>query len=570
MKKTIIILTVVATLFSACESFLDKEPLDKIGAESYFKTSKDLELYVNQFYDAFPSFGSFGAGLFWSDDNSDNMVMEEYNVRLAGFSVIPGNASDAGWKWDNLRSVNYFLQNCYRSEDSYKQNSQYIGEGYFFRAYFYYDLLTKFGDLPWVNEAYDAESKDLYNSRISRSIIVDSMLIDLDKAIDMMDLKSNVTEGRLSKEVALLFKSRVALFEGTWEKYHAGSEFAPGKADPNKYFRAAAEAAGKLIEMKTNSLFSTGNAKTSYYELFNKTDYSKNPEVMLWRKYGLSLGLTHRLQGYVLYRGSRRGYTKSFVDDYLCIDGLPLASHPERDNKSLLGIVNERDPRLAQIMWIPGDIRVAKGSDIVYFDKPFIDQTGEYNCLTGFQMKKGADPYVKDQDNSETGLIIFRYAEALLNYAEAKAELGDITQADIDKSINQLRKRSGVAALNISSIEKDPNWLFPSISPLLNEIRRERRVELACEGFRLLDLLRWRAHEVFINKRPRGFFFKQADFPNVDPKKDLKLDENNYIDPYKISLPNGYQFNPKRDYLLPLPTSELLLNSNLKQNPGWQ
>ena len=166
-------------------------------------------------------------------------------------------------------------------------------------------------------------------------------------------------------------------------------------------------------------------------------------------------------------------------------------------------------------------------------------------------------------------MILFRYAEVLLNYAEAKAELGELTQEDVDKTINLLRRRVGVADLRIDAIVNDPNWKFPEISPLLNEIRRERRVEFACEGYRLNDLLRWRAHELFVNKRPKGFYFNQSDFPEMIPNKDILLDEQGYVDPYKQSLPNGYQFNPERDYLLPLPTSELVLNSKLKQNPGW-
>lgn len=568
MKKTTILL-VLALLLSACESFLDRSPIDKIGSEAYFKTARDLELYVNQFYEHLPSFGDYGAGVYWSDDNSDNMVYEEYNVRLAGYTTVPGNAKDAKWEWDKIRSVNYFIGNYHRSEDAFEENSQYIGEGHFFRAWFYYDLLTKFGDLPWVNTAYDAESPELYNERLPRTVIVDSMLVDLDKAIACLHGKNEVAENRISKEVALLFKSRVALFEGTWEKYHAGTVFAPAQSDPARYFRQAADAAGKLMELNTLSLFTTGDGKTSYYELFNKNDYSKNPEVMLWRKYSLALGLTHRLQGYLLYRGSRRGFTKDFVDDCLFTDGLPRAAHPESSDKTLAGVVKDRDPRLAQMMWVPGDIRVVKGSEISYFDKPFIDQTGEYNCLTGYQLKKGADPYVTDQDNSETGLPLFRYAEALLNYAEAKAELGELTQVDIDKSVNKLRGRVGVAPLTMASITKDPAWKYPEVSPVLNEIRRERRIELACEGFRLTDLLRWKVAERLVNKRPRGFYFNQEEFPELIPGKDIRLDAEGYIDPYKESLSGGYQFNPQRDYLLPLPTSELVLNKKLKQNPGW-
>lgn len=568
-KMYLAILAILSILLGSCDSFLDREPLDKISSESYFKTSKDLELYVNQFYTSFPGYGGYDAGPFWTDKNSDNLVPESYDIRLAGYQTIAGNANDAGWNWGNIRSVNYMLANLDHLEASFDEAKPFIGEAYFFRSYFYYSLLTKFGDLPWVNKPYDTDSDELYDSRVARNVIVDSMLVDLDKAIEYIPNKSDVEEGRLSKEAALLFKSRVALFEASWEKYHEGTVFGVKNADYNKYYRAAIEAAKQIMDSNNFELYSTGDPKTSYYQLFNKTEYSDNKEVILARTYSLVLGLTHRSQNYLLFRGSQLGLSKDLVDDYLCIDGKPTASHEEFSDKDLLSIVHNRDPRLAQTMWIPGDLRIGTGPEPVYFEKPFIDMTGAYKCITGFQLKKGSDPYTIDTENAETGAITFRYAEVLLNYAEAKAELGELTQEDIDKTINLLRKRVGMAELVIDAISNDPNWKFPNISPLLNEIRRERRVEFACEGYRLDDLLRWRAHELFMNKRPKGFYFNQTDFPEMVSGKDILLDDEGYVDPYKQSLPNGYQFNPDRDYLLPLPTSELVLNPNLKQNPGW-
>lgn len=569
-NKISVCLLFIATLCVSCDSFLEREPLDKISSDVYFKTSKDLELYVNQFYEKFPGFGGYGIGYFGEDKNSDNLIYEDYDVRLAGYKTVPGNASDAGWSWGDIRSVNYMLANLGHIEGSMEEAKPFIGEAYFFRSYFYYSLLTKFGDLPWVNKPYNTDSEELYNPRVPRNVIVDSMLVDLDRAIEYIPLKKDVEEGRLSKEAALLFKSRVALFEASWEKYHNGTRFGVENPDFDRYYRIAADAALQIMNGNTFSLYTTGDPKTSYYQLFNKVSFTDNAEVILAKTYSLALGLTHRAQNYLLYRGSRLGLSKDLVDDYLCIDGKPTAVHHEYSDKDLLSVVKDRDPRLAQTMWIPGDLRrVVTGEDPLYFEKPFIDLIGENKCLTGYQLKKGSDPYVVDPENAETGVILFRYAEVLLNYAEAKAELGELTQEDVDETINLLRRRVGVADLRIDAIVNDPNWKFPEISPLLNEIRRERRVEFACEGYRLNDLLRWRAHELFVNKRPKGFYFNQSDFPEMVPNKDILLDEQGYVDPYRQSLPNGYQFNPERDYLLPLPTSELVLNSKLKQNPGW-
>lgn len=321
--------------------------------------------------------------------------------------------------------------------------------------------------------------------------------------------------------------------------------------------------------MGTYSLFTTGDPNTSYYNLFNKTEFQDNPEVILARTYSLLLGLTHRAQNYLIYRGSRTGLSKSLVNDYLCLDGKPVAAHPEHSDKNLTDEIKDRDPRLAQTIWCPGDLRYGVGEEPLYFELPFLNLTGEQHCTTGYQLKKGSDPYCVDTENAETGVIVFRYAEALLNYAEAKAELGEITQEDVDKTINVIRQRVGVAGLQLNNIANDPNWQFPALSPIINEVRRERRVEFACEGYRLDDLMRWRAHELIVNKRLKGYYYNASDFPEIVVGEGVYLDENGYVDPYQVSLPNGFQFNPERDYLLPLPTTELVLNGKLEQNPGW-
>src|SRR5690606_38171276 len=139
------------------------------------------------------------------------------------------------------------------------------------------------------------------------------------------------------------------------------------------------------------------------------------------------------------------------------------------------------------------------------FERAPVHLGGEANTTTGYQIQKGALPNKQLQQTdfgSTTAAIIFRYAETLLIYAEANAELSEISQTDIDRSINLLRRRVGMPDLVINSIVNDPNWEFPLLSPLINEIRRERRVELACEGYRLSDLLRWRGHALFVGKRP--------------------------------------------------------------------
>ena len=156
-------------------------------------------------------------------------------------------------------------------------------------------------------------------------------------------------------------------------------------------------------------------------------------------------------------------------------------------------------------------------------------------------------------ENSGQGVILFGYPEVLLNYVEAKAELNDISQADIDITINKLRERVGMSKLQMNNISVDPKWEFPTLSPIINEIRRERRIELAIQGFRQADILRWRAHELFAKKRPLGAKFNQSYYPAMVIGVDVFIDNKGYIDFYQKSLTNGYQFDPNRDYLYPLP-----------------
>src|SRR5690606_866739 len=185
---------------------------------------------------------------------------------------------------------------------------------------------------------------------------------------------------------------------------------------------------------------------------------------------------------------------------------------------------------------------------------------------TGYVIQKGYNPNMEYhvQQYEETPSILYRYGEVLLNYAEAKAELGELTQQDLDKTINLLRKRVGMPDLEIGNISPDPNWSFPDLSPMINEIRRERRVELMAEGFRWDDIARWAAaDELIIGQRPKGFKAAQLE------KNPFTVDSEGFLDPFQKAIPNGYGFVEGRDYLSSIPGSEIVLNPDLTQNPGW-
>lgn len=566
-----------ALLFVGCEEdFLDRPDLDDITSDSFWKTPNDLNLYILQFYTSLPSWnsGEWSGGIYWDDDDSDNLVYYDVNQRLAGNSTI--TTGNGNWSYGSIRSINIFLSKYEEVDAPFSEISQYVGEGFFFRAHFYFNLVKNYGAVPWISEPLAPDSELLFSERTPRNEVVDNIIADLDKAIEYLNSGEVSNGNRLSKEVALLFKARVALYEGTWEKYHANTPYGVSGSDGTSYLQTAAETSEFLMDNSAGyGIYSTGNTMEDYWSLFNQTDYAGHTEVMLWRDFDRDLGVAHNGQRYLPRIGGGRGLTKSLVDDYLCTDGLPISmSSLYQGDHGLMNVSANRDPRLAQSMFLPGDPMEKSGGVVAQeFEKAPLDQDGEAKCPTGYMIYKGANPDPVHYSTSGVGTTsspIFRFAEALLIFAEAKAELGNITQGDLDKSINLLRARVDMPPLMMSSIAADPNWLFPNLSPIINEVRRERHVEYGLEGYRFEDLMRWQAaDELIIGQRFKGAYFMQEDYPDLVVGVDVLLDENGYIDPHKNQIPGGFGFNPDRDYLLPVPTNEITLNPKLTQNPGW-
>ncbi|MBX3241820.1 MAG: RagB/SusD family nutrient uptake outer membrane protein [Chitinophagaceae bacterium] len=572
--KSIKIITgvLVVLVLSACrKDFLDRKPLDQVGASDYFKAPKDLETYVNQFYNnsIFPIANEYGL-----DFNSDNAVATNFDARLAGTRTLDNaNAISFG----AVRNVNYFFDNYKRIEglaafDDYKQ---YVGEAHFFRALIYFDLLKGWGDIQWFTSVPGTESPELLQQRDPRNIIADNIIKDLDTAA--MYLQAAKTDGaaRINKWMALLIQSRVALYEGTWEKYHAGDPFGVASPQPEKYFNKAVEAATKIMESGVYSIYSTGSPNTDYYDLFSKQrSYSGNTEIMFWKNFDNNLGKAEgafvREVNYRQRDPYEHSQTKELADSYLCTDGNPISGNPLFKGYANIGLeMQNRDSRFFQTFGMPGiPWRITVENIITKYDELYtiLNQGVPYYSPCGYVLRKGYDAREQYQVPIFEGTpgIIYRYGEALLNFAEAKAELGAITQDDIDKSIKLLRDRVGMPNLILSAIATDPEWDFPTLSPIINEVRRERRIELAAEGFRFDDIMRWAAaDELIVGKRPHGFKAAQL---AVNP---YPVDADGFLDPYQQKLPAGYGFKIGRDYLNAIPKDQLLLNPSLVQNPGW-
>ena len=591
--------------FACNDEFLERKPLTQLVAKDFFKTEQDLKFYVNSFYAYLPNHTGWNPGLFNGDSNSDNAIWStSYNTMLNGERVVP--ASGGGYSWTNIRNVNYFFDKIGDFAKSTDSNvKQYIGEACFFRAWLYFGLLKQFGDLPWIDKVLPPKEDALALERISRKTIAENIIKDLDKAIANMSNGTVGASNRVNKHVALALKARVCLYEGTWEKYHSGTVFGVSGSDGTTFIEKARDAAKLVIDSKIYDLYKGATPGKiegdEYYSLFNKTDYSGNKEVLFWAGNSTEQGMTHNMNRYIS-PGNGPQLTKSMVDSYLKKDG----TEPTKAEKEAVGLytptgkpsyikmhrlIENRDPRLMQSVIHIGEKVVSNwpdGRPDTTLPHLWLDSGGNVTGRTGFPIKKGKNEnyeQISGGNVGTVGAIIFRYAEILLIYAEAQAELGK--NAEAMAAIDKLRERVGMAKLSA---------VMPAGSNVLSEVRRERRVELLCEGFRLDDLFRWKEMRLIKGWRPKGIKYQgNADLeqyysgtfkPIIDvtgkkgnnalPKLEINkggffVDSNGFIDPYKNGLTNGYQFDENKDYLAPINQRDINLSKGkLKQNPGWK
>lgn len=606
IKYCIAISILLLFAVSCNDDFMERTPLDKISDANYWKTANDLKLYVNNLYnrndllakeDGWGSIGPYG----WDADNgSDTEVRYYYDTRMNGEKTIADDGD--GWgngDWESLRDINYFLDHYKSVEEltSFDAVKQYVGEALFFRSIFYFKKLCRYGDLPWSSTTITPESEILYLERSPRNEIATNILADLDNAIEYLPARAGgAWTGRVTKETAMALQARVALYEGTWEKYHANDAFKAAVNESQKFLEKAAKVSGDLIAMSEGNGYPALDgvgAEFGYRDLFNQEDYSGNKEVLFWRKY--QAGAINSIWDRYSANGSGRGATKNLMDSYLKSDGTPVAAN--YDDATLLKVAEGRDPRLAQTIQINDGkhFRWAAANPAIYFIAPSFDGwDSEESTPTGYQIYKGHNFRYADARPAGQGLqalIYFRYGETLLIYAESKAELGAITQSDLDKSINKLRDRVGMPHLT-TAVASDPNFEFATLTPIIQAIRRERKVELACEGFRVDDIMRWAAAgELIVGKIPVGakkaqwIGFNFSDYlPEATPDVSrqatfeervnaLEVDADGYVKIFKNTMnggTQGFKFNVGRDYLYPIPTNQLTLNPKLGQNPGWQ
>lgn len=579
--------------FSSCSDFLDREPITKPEAGNFLTGAIQVENYINGLYMTLPSFSKFGLGVRSEEKNSDNIIAEKYDARLHGQNNQFSGASDWQTGYQNLRKVNYFFHN-YKVPEA-QENEDVLslkGEAYFLRAYWHFDLLKKFGSIP-VMDAFWDENATIAGLQIpakTRNEVARFILSDLVEAKNLLHSRGKYSGIRINKEAAMILAMNVALYEGTWEKYHSSDDFASSTNESNYFLGEVINWGNELFGCGID-LYKTGqNPGDAFAALFNSKDLSGMGEVLLWRKYSSDEGVFHDVNGNlkagVVDSEGAAGITQSLVDNYLNADGTFIDPTNEKF-KDFKETFEGRDPRLIQTVMNEG-AKFASATTATpmhleeYTDEkkntispPKLAGDGNTRSLTGYHIRLGIDTTFVS-GNGETALPIIRYAEGLLAYAEAAAELEMWSDDIANKTLKALRERAGVKYL---APAKDANFtdFGYTLTPVLQEIRRERRSELALQGFRLDDLMRWKADKLIVGKRGKGAYVGDESilFKSYSPdnqkriRERLTLDDNKWADPMAGTLPSGYQFHADRDYLLPIPPSELELNKKLKQNPKW-
>ena len=658
MKKYSIIallVTLVASLSSCNDDFMQRDPIDDMADGTFFTKEADLQLYLDGIYRYYvyghgvsgtnntshdKGFLAVKAGsqIIFGDAFSDNTVYAgNIDAKLGGTYDTPNTASknfDAPWQWEKLRKVNYFL-NHYAEVGDPETLKKYAAQAYFFKAWDYYIKLVALGEVPWLDKELDTSSPELYGSRMPRTELVTNILKCFDFAIENLEDNDNSC-GYINKDMALFLKARFCLFEGTFRKYHTELNL---QSTANELLGMSRDAAWTIIEKNRYSLFKHPTAKDSYWQLFvqkGSPETEGNNETILSRVYdGVKLGHDNpRYWGMNNHTRYCMGAPVTMLEDYLCEDGRPIyiggVEGSYEVNPLFKGYdgmweeLDNRDPRLTQTVCRPGEYASIFDADdntysleesgIIYpmitYDTGGGSPMKKYNStVTGYRFIKHWMPDYAEWEANPKGVQtahMFRYGELLLIYAEARAELGEITNDDLEITVNALRERAGFdfakypnAKLTLTNIPADPRldaiyakYLDYSVTPIIREIRRERRVETMMEGMRYEDLIRWKAGKLFTvpvrgmkmtqekielySKNRNDEVYKDYPYKVTVPIGEVGnkviVDDDGFIIPYPTSTTVIKGVRPWDDkrYYYPIPLNEMLMNPLLTQNPAWK
>lgn len=599
IKKYIVLVPALALIVSAgCSSdFLDKYPLDEQTEATAFKTNENFRTYawgLYEYFDGFPTDGGYTPANISSEYNTDNMI----NALSGGESSYAYQlkklpATSSSWSFSYVRRVNVMLQNIDGSAMSDKDKDHWRSVGYFFRALRYFDLMVAYGDVPWIDKVLsDTDTDDLYSTRTPRDEVAKHILEDLQWAEEHIKADGTGTN-TINVHVVRALISRFGLYEGTWRKYH-------NLPDSEKYLRASANASALLLTAFPKIM-------ENYDDLYNSEELVGKNGVILAKQYETDL-VTHSITRVIRSSAWYADITKDAIDSYLCTDGRPVStSKVYEGDKDVYAQFRNRDRRLYYTVVPPYRVKLtgAAGTSFGWEytgnerDREYIDLMNKIGSATGKSLPVSnfvgyqvhGFPHFRNYPNGQGFLVthlgfyfwkyynrhvdnmalrsstvdylLFGIEEVMLNYAEAKFELGEFSQAIADETLNKLRVRAHIPDMKLSEIDAsfDLNR-DPSVDPVLWEIRRERRIELMGDGFRFRDLKRWKKGN-YVDKQPLGVWTKSSDYGGK-----LKIlgggDEGYAI---LFAKPAGWL---EKYYLEPIPTQEIALNPKLTQNPGWE
>lgn len=550
--KLFLSLSLLIFLFTSCnDDFLERIPEDKLSDITFWETGDELLMFANQFY---PDLKNIQNVWYVDDNQSDNQVPFTRNTYTWGEYTVP--SSGGGWgksDWKSIRDINYALDKIANVDKSGDLDFLVgIGELKFFKAFYYFEKVKEFGKVPWFSHTLTTESEEaLQAPRDSRELVIDSIIANLDYAIDHLPEASS--DQRLTKYAALALKANVCLYEGTFRKYH------DVVGNYNKLLELGAQACEEIMESGLFSLYSTGDPDNDLFNLYIQEDLRNNPEAILVQHFIPDVHMSNNTRR---HKEPNTGFSLDFAKSFLCDDGLPISLSPEyQGDNNFKEQFKHRDPRMQQFMYNGKRPLLIRGEDSIYLDLPQIGRASGgalafTGSITGYTIIRGYSPSAEQRQASNTTLdcFVYQYSYVLINYAEIKAELGECTQDVLDKTVNALRDRVAMPHLNVNVGFTDPNWpdWEVPVSPLINEIRRERRIVMAADGKRWDDLVRWKAGKLLEN--PETYMGAR------DPDNDYEY--------YEVYPGLSRKWDDKL-YLHPIPTQELTLNPNFIQNPGW-
>lgn len=584
--KHILFIVLSVTVLYACR--MEELPKAQLSKNVVFGSAEGLEMYTNSFYDVFPRrnllFNSMSYYAAWPT----------VTIYLKQGVFTPDD--QGGWSWGTLRNINFFITNNTDPAVPQAVRDNYTGIARFFRAYYYFGMMTTFGDLPWIDKPLDVSDPLLTAGRDPRTTIIEKIKEDLDFAIQHISNKRNTNASTITSTVAAAYKARICLWEGTFRKYHTEAGL---QSSADQWLQEAVNAAQFVMDAGYD-IYTGSGPENSYHDLFSaRTPISQ--EVLYAVTFDGGLGVVHDGNHSWISAtwSSTPALTRSFMNTYLMLDGTPYTDNVNYKTQSFTEEFSNRDYRVKQTIFTPGYKRITGGQPVAVAPDFTVG-------ITGYQPRKFMldDTRSDNVDVSDNNIILFRFAEVLLNYAEAKAELGTLTDEDWSKTIGKLRGRAGITGgLNTKPTAVDPYMqqrYFPNISdPVILEIRRERANELCLEGFDWNDMVRWKAGKL-LEKKYDGIYIPQLEVPydfSDDGKADVAFSTDpDYVGPQGVFtlfvgpvMSNGASSNYQLDddghtliylkteektwedklYFRPVPAVDLIKNPNLGQNPGW-